>query len=141
VDTNWYVDSGASDHITSELEKLMVRDKYHGQDQVYIASGSGMKISTIGHIVLHTLHKDLHLKNILHVPSANKSLLSVHRLTSDNNALIEFHPNSFVIKDQAMKRVIHQGRCRDGLYPLGAQSSGAESRKKVLGAIKSSTSR
>jgi histone deacetylase 1/2 len=44
VDTNWYVDSGASDHITSELEKLTVRDKYHGQDQVHTANGSGMKI-------------------------------------------------------------------------------------------------
>jgi histone deacetylase 1/2 len=87
VDTNWYVDSGASDHITGELEKLTVRDKYHGQDQVHTASGSGMKISNIGHTVLHTPHKDLHLKNILHVPSANKSLLSVHHLTSDNNAL------------------------------------------------------
>jgi hypothetical protein len=55
--------------------------------------------------------------------------------------LFEFHPNSFVIKDQATKRVIHQGRCRDGLYPLGAQSSGVESTKKVFGAIKPSISR
>jgi hypothetical protein len=28
VDTNWYTDTGASDHITSNLEKLSVRDKY-----------------------------------------------------------------------------------------------------------------
>ncbi|WVZ94115.1 hypothetical protein U9M48_040051 [Paspalum notatum var. saurae] len=41
VDTNWYVDSGATDHITSELEKLTVRDRYNGQDQVHTASGSG----------------------------------------------------------------------------------------------------
>ncbi|WVZ67619.1 hypothetical protein U9M48_016671 [Paspalum notatum var. saurae] len=40
VDTNWYVDSGATDHITSELEKLTVRDRYNGQDQVHTASGS-----------------------------------------------------------------------------------------------------
>jgi len=26
-DTNWYADSGATDHITSELDKLTVRDK------------------------------------------------------------------------------------------------------------------
>jgi hypothetical protein len=54
VDTNWYVNSGASDHT--------VRDKYHGQDQVHTANGSGMEISSIGHTVLHTLHKDLKLK-------------------------------------------------------------------------------
>jgi hypothetical protein len=39
VDTNWYMDSGATDHITSELDKMSVRDKYHGDDQVHTASG------------------------------------------------------------------------------------------------------
>jgi hypothetical protein len=29
VDTNWYADSGATDHITGDLEKLTIRDKYH----------------------------------------------------------------------------------------------------------------
>jgi uncharacterized membrane protein YgcG len=28
IDPNWYVDSGATDHITGELEKLTVRNKY-----------------------------------------------------------------------------------------------------------------
>jgi hypothetical protein len=58
------MDSGATDDITSELEKLTVCDKYHGQDQVHTASGSGMNISNIGHTVLHTPHKELHLQNI-----------------------------------------------------------------------------
>jgi histone deacetylase 1/2 len=87
VDTNWYVDSGATDHITSELEKMTVHDKYGGQDQVHTASGVGMKISNIGHSVLHTPNKRLHLKNILHVPSANKSLLSVHRFSSGSRVV------------------------------------------------------
>ncbi|XP_066358325.1 uncharacterized protein [Miscanthus floridulus] len=39
IDTNWYVDSGATDHMTSELDKLTVRDKYGGHDQVHSASG------------------------------------------------------------------------------------------------------
>jgi histone deacetylase 1/2 len=139
VDTNWYMDRGATDHITSELEKLNVRDKYHEQDQVHTASGSGMKINNIGRTILHTPHRNLHLKNILHVPAANKNLASIHKLTSDNDALIEFHPNLFLIKDRVTKRVIHQGKCEGGLYPLRLQE--AKSRKQVLGAIKPSTSR
>jgi histone deacetylase 1/2 len=141
VDTNWYMDSGATDHITSELEKLTVRDKYHGQDQVHTASGSGMKISNVGRTVLHTPHKILHLQNVLHVPAANKNLASVHRLTSDNNVLVEFHPNRFLIKDRVTKRIIHQGRREGGLYPLRLQSGEAKSRKQVLATIKPSTSR
>ena len=54
IDTNWYVDSGATDHITSDLERLTVRDKYNGGDQVHAANGSGMEIDHIGHSVLHS---------------------------------------------------------------------------------------
>jgi histone deacetylase 1/2 len=54
VDTNWYVDSGATDHVTSELEKLTIRDKYGGHDQVHSASGAGMEIIHIGSSTLHT---------------------------------------------------------------------------------------
>jgi hypothetical protein len=67
VDTNWYADSSASDHITSELERLTVRDKYHGHDQVRTASGSGMHISSIGHSTLHTHTTNLVIQ--LYIPT------------------------------------------------------------------------
>jgi histone deacetylase 1/2 len=108
---------------------------------VHTASGSGMKISNVGRTVLHTPHKMLHLQNVLHVPATNKNLASVHRLTSDNNVLVEFHPNLFLIKDRVTKRIIHQGRREGGLYPLRLQSEEAKSRKQVLATIKPSTSR
>jgi hypothetical protein len=65
VDTNW-----CTDHITGELEKLHVRDRYNGNEQIHIASGSGMDIHHIGHSVIHTPTHDLHLNNTLHVPEA-----------------------------------------------------------------------
>ena len=125
IDTNWYADSGATDHITAELEKLTVRDKYKGADQVHTASGSGMRINNIGHTVLHTPTKNLNLQNVLHVPNANKSLVSVHRLTSDNNTYVEFHPHYFLIKDRATKKTLHHGKCEGGLYPLKLEEAGA----------------
>ncbi|KAK1699417.1 hypothetical protein QYE76_016176 [Lolium multiflorum] len=39
VDTNWYSDTGATDHITGNLEKLMIRDQYHGKDKIHTANG------------------------------------------------------------------------------------------------------
>lgn len=115
---NWYVDSGSTNHITAELDKMTVREKYGGREQVHAANGIGMSIKNIGHSILHSPIRDLHLKNILHVPSSHKSLASVHQLTRDNNAYIEFHPNFFLIKEQATKKILHQGRCEGGLYPL-----------------------
>jgi hypothetical protein len=37
----WYIDTGATDHITGELERLHTHDKYHGNDQVHTMSGAG----------------------------------------------------------------------------------------------------
>jgi hypothetical protein len=42
MDLNWYADSEATDHITGELEKLAILDKYNGGEKVHTASGSGM---------------------------------------------------------------------------------------------------
>jgi hypothetical protein len=54
VDTNWYTDTGATHHVTGQLNKLSVHDTYQGRDQVHNASGQGMDIAHIGHSTLHT---------------------------------------------------------------------------------------
>ena len=41
-----------------------------------MTSGSGMAVEHIGHSHIHTPDRDLLLKNIIHVPDANKSLIS-----------------------------------------------------------------
>jgi histone deacetylase 1/2 len=97
VDTNWYMDTGATDHVTGELEKLTVHDKYHGGEQILAANGSGMEIANVGYSRLHS--PNLHLNNVLHVPQAHKSLCSVNRLTRDNKVFLEFHPHHFSIKE------------------------------------------
>ena len=84
VDTNWYMDTGATDHITSELEKLTIRDKYSDTKHVHTANGAGMEIDHVGHNTLHSCTSKIHLNKILHVPKANKSLISVNRLARDN---------------------------------------------------------
>lgn len=76
MDTNWYIDTGATDHITGELEKLIVRDKYKGKDQIHTASDVGMNISHIGHAIIKTPSRNLHLNHVLHVPAADKNLVS-----------------------------------------------------------------
>ena len=77
VDSNWYMDTGATDHITGDLEKMTIRDKYTGNEQVHAANGAGMDISHVGHSTLHSPCSQIHLNNILHVPQSSKSLVSV----------------------------------------------------------------
>jgi hypothetical protein len=105
-----------------------VREKYHGQDQIHTADESGMHISHIGNSIIPTPLRDIHLKQVLHVPTTSKNLVSIHRLTNDNNVSVEFHPFSFFIKDRVMRRVILRSRCRRGLYPLPSLEHSSSSR-------------
>jgi hypothetical protein len=72
VDTAWYADSGATDHITADLEKLTTRDKYLCNDQVHTVNGSGMTIDQVGDLVIHAPSCDLALKHVLYIPEASK---------------------------------------------------------------------
>jgi hypothetical protein len=112
------MDFGATDHVTGELEKMTIRDKYIGNEHVHTANGAGMEISHVDHSILHYPTSKIHLNNILHVPTSNKNLISIHRLTHDGNAFLQFHPDYFFIKEQGTKRTLLRGRCEDGLSIL-----------------------
>jgi hypothetical protein len=124
VDPAWYMDTGATDHLTSQLDKLASHQPYSGPDQVRTANGSGMHISHVGHASLlsHT-SKRLRLLDILRVPSVTRSLLSVPKFTRDNNVFCEFHPFHFFVKDRATRDVLLRGRVRHGLYALDVPST------------------
>jgi hypothetical protein len=112
----WYFDTGATDHLTSELECLQVHERYGGKDQVQVANGTGLSISHIGHS--NIAGSSIRLNNILHVPHIRKHLLSVYRLVYDNDIFIEFHRHFFLDKDKATRKVFLRGRSKGGLYPL-----------------------
>jgi hypothetical protein len=103
---NWYLDSGATDHITGELEKLTMHERYHGTDQIRAANGAGMDIVHVGKSVLPTITRPLHLNHVLHVPNTHKQLISIHRFNLDNNTFIELHPFFFLIEDQVTRKVL-----------------------------------
>jgi hypothetical protein len=48
VDPTWYFDTGATDHMTSEMAKLNSQEPYRGHDKVRTADGSGMPITHVG---------------------------------------------------------------------------------------------
>jgi hypothetical protein len=99
TDHAWYTDSGATDHITGELDWLTIYEPYTGPDQIHAANGLGMDITQIGSSIIPSSGCDLVLNNVLHVSSTHKNLISVHCFTLDNDTLIEFHPYFFLIKD------------------------------------------
>jgi hypothetical protein len=118
VEAPWYSDTDAIDHITNDLERLAIREKYQGKEQIQTPGGSGMLIRHVGHSMIHTPTRALHLRHILHAPQATKHLLYVHRFTRDNNIFFEYHSYNFLVKDSATKIPLLHGRCIGGLYLL-----------------------
>jgi hypothetical protein len=88
VEAPWYSDTDAIDHITNDLERLAIREKYQGKEQIQTPGGSGMLIRHVGHSMIHTPTRALHLRHILHAPQATKHLLYVHHFTRDNNIFL-----------------------------------------------------
>ena len=120
VDTDWYTDTGATDHITSDLDRLAVRERYHGNDQVQVGNGTGLPIKHTGHCSIHTAARPLALRKVLHVPQIAKNLLSVHKFSRDNDVFFEYHPWHFSVKDRQSRKSLLEGRCESGLYPIKA---------------------
>jgi hypothetical protein len=139
VDLAWYSDTGATDHFSSELDKLVVREKYTGQKQIHAANGGGMKISHIGHSTLYTPLRNLSLKHVLLIPATKKNLVSIHRFTCDNHVFVEYHHFVFLVKDPHTKKVLLHGRCRGGLYPFPSLEQSTT--KYVLSTVKPSIMR
>jgi hypothetical protein len=140
-ESSWYTDSGATDHIMGNLDKLTMHDHYDGADQVHAANGTCMTISCISKSVIPTPSRDLVLNNVLHVPSTHKNLISVHRFTLDNDTFIEYHPFFFLIKDQKTRKVLLHGRVKviftlsHHLHPNIASLSSVPSRYLLLDGI------
>jgi histone deacetylase 1/2 len=116
------MDTGATDHITNDLDRLHIRERYHGNEEVHIGNGVGLHISHTGHSTIPTNANHLHLRNVLYVPHITKNLLSAHKLSQDNEVFIETHPNHFIFKDQVSRARLLQGSCEGGLYPVESSS-------------------
>jgi hypothetical protein len=122
VDIDRYADSGTTDHITSELNKLAVRDKYNDTEKVHMANGTSIEIRSTGTSFIHTPHRRLIYTMSFMFPKPQKNLISIHRFSLDNNIFFEIHPWFFLIKDRDTRSILLRGRCRDGLYPLPASN-------------------
>lgn len=100
-DQNWYPDSGATNHITPNINNLTNRTNCSGNEQAHIGDGLGLKICHTRSAFFPSQFnsKILYLKQLLHVPQITKNLLSVSKFAFDNNVFFEFFPKSCYVKD------------------------------------------
>ncbi|KAF8405029.1 hypothetical protein HHK36_009925 [Tetracentron sinense] len=120
-DTSWIPDTGATTHASNEPGKISNLIPYSGHNKLLMGDGSPLSITHTGTHHIRTPSKTLVLRDVLIVPCLEKNLISVSRLTNDNNCSVEFTPSSCVIKDLASKKILASGTCDHGLYSLTPQ--------------------
>jgi hypothetical protein len=121
-DSEWFPDTGATDHITGNPGNLHSLTPYTGSDGVMLGNGDILQITHVGQANIESGNKSLQLNDVLLVPDIKKDLISVSKLTSDLPLKFEFDGDGFVIKDRSTNRVVARGTKKDGLYALVGES-------------------
>lgn len=89
---DWYLNLGASNHVTSNLESLSLYSPYTSTSKVAIGNGDSLTVKHTGSGNLSTSHHNFKLKNIFHVPSISITLLYVHKLAK---YILKCNPRSY----------------------------------------------
>lgn len=77
TDQNWYIDSGATHHVTADPQNLALKTNYAGPDQLQVGNGQCLNISHTGSTTLPStsMTRSLYLQNRLCVPLLSVELI------------------------------------------------------------------
>jgi hypothetical protein len=94
----WYLDTGASSHMSNSSG--MLSDLTPSHSRIVVGNGSTLPVSHSGHLAIPTTSNPIQLRNILVSPSLIKNLISVKTLCRDNPVNVEFDNFGFSVKDR-----------------------------------------
>lgn len=83
----WYVDSGASSHMTPNGQ-LLTNTRTVKIGDIVSASNSRMKVKCAGRATLKMNENEIDVEEVLHVPELSASLLSVSKMVEKGNSVI-----------------------------------------------------
>ncbi|GJR00285.1 retrovirus-related pol polyprotein from transposon TNT 1-94 [Tanacetum coccineum] len=104
---DWYVDSGASAHMTSSSAHMDSASTYSGNDRVSFDNGN---VFSISHIGTSWIPPTINLLDVLSVPQLTKNLIYFSKLTKDNHVDVLFFDDVFIIQNRNSKEPLAQGR-------------------------------
>lgn len=70
---SWLLNTGASNHVTADLQNLALHSPYQGNETVIIGDGSGHALTHIGSTSLSFPSRSIHLNHVLYVPNIDKT--------------------------------------------------------------------
>lgn len=120
---DWNMDTGATDHLTSETGNLTTVYNKRIYPSVLVGDGKSIPVTNTGHSTLSTLHRPLHLHNVLVTPNIIKNHISVRKFARDNKCIIAFDEFGFSVKDYLTQHTLLRCDSSGDLYPVTKPSA------------------
>ena len=132
-ENDWIVDSGCSNHMTGDKEKLQNLLEYKGSRVVVTANNSKLPIAHIGNMTVSPQYSntEVSLQNVYHVPGMKKNLLSVAQLTSSGHSVLFSPQDVKIYRDlEITKEPIMKGRRLESIYVMTAETAYVEKTRR-----------
>ena len=113
--SEWVIDSGATDHMTSNSSIFSTFQSQPSPSIVTLADGSHSCVLRLGTIVPTP---SIPLTSVLSLPKFSFNLMSISKLTRALKCYISFFPDFCLFQDLITKQIIGRGRESGGLYIL-----------------------
>ena len=120
----WYMDSGASRHVTGERNHLVSVTPPVGKKTVTTTDGERHAAGGSGDVNVKSDCGEIKMTNVMYVPSLKRNLVSVGSLADKEHVIVFTNRKCLVLDNARNKQVVAQGvRHRgNGLYQLGVSS-------------------
>nr|GEU82310.1 ribonuclease H-like domain-containing protein [Tanacetum cinerariifolium] len=118
----WNMDTGASSHLNNSVNSLSENFNTCMYPSISVGDGHSIPVTNMGHSILPTPTKSLHLNNVFITPNIVNNLIYVRQFVRDNNCTVEFDVFGFFVKDFLTRRVLLVCDSTRDLYPVTAPS-------------------
>ncbi|GJW18774.1 ribonuclease H-like domain-containing protein [Tanacetum coccineum] len=122
-DQQWYMDTGATSHLSSHTGNLQTTSLNRNFHSVIVENGSFISVTHSRHLQIPNPYRLLHLKNVLVTPNIIKNLVFVRKFTTDNKCPIDFDPYGFTVRDYHTRQTLLRCDSTGDLYPLHVVAS------------------
>lgn len=112
------MDTGATNHLSAGTGNLQTLFNLRLYPSILVGNGSQIPVTNMGHSILPTPHRPLHLHNVLVTPNIIKNLISIRKFTRDNDCSIEFDKCGFSMKDSWTKQTLLRCDSSGELHPF-----------------------
>ena len=113
-DDTWFLDIGATRHLSHNQNNFHNVQPYQGDNQVAMDNGKKLTISNIGFKAFHIPHRFFHLQFAFHVPYLAINLISVSKFCYDNHCTLNSIPPSFVSRIISPRKHYYKATLNEG---------------------------